>query len=73
MALRGPCVQCDAVSDVVSDTYCLWSLTSKVQLLVSEGDAESQCADELLWYNSVECLTEINEQHSQVSPSCRGG
>lgn len=62
--MRG--AQCDAVSDVVSDTYCLWSLTSKVQPPVSEGDVESQCADELLWDNSVECSTEINEQHSHI-------
>ena len=51
-ALRGPCAECDAARDVVADSYCLGSLTEKVQYPIAKGGVEPQLVqftDELLW------------------------
>ena len=51
-ALRGPCAECDAARDVVADSYCLGSLTEKVQHPIAKGGVEPQLVqftDELLW------------------------
>src|SRR4029434_3726968 len=41
-ALRGPCTECDAARDVVADSYCLGSLTEKVQHPIAKGGVEPQ-------------------------------